>query len=131
LKNGKHHLLTLPFFAVKGTAQPSPNYYRKMPKSILLFLLFSVTAFSQKYTHSDSLKGTYGPARSWWDIVHYDLHVAFNPEDSTINGHNTITWKALRSGAELQVDLMQPLSVDTILLGARPALTAAMATPIL
>jgi len=27
------------------------------------------------FTHADTLRGTYGPERDWWDVLKYDLHV--------------------------------------------------------
>ena len=33
----------------------------------------------QKLTHADTLRGTYGPSRDWWDVLKYDLHVKFKP----------------------------------------------------
>lgn len=83
-----------------------------------LFLLLFFSAAAQHpyvYTHADSLKGTYGPARSWWDVLHYDLHVKFNITDSTISGYNVITYKTIAPGAEMQLDLMQPLVLDSVL----------------
>ena len=66
------------------------------------------------FTRTDSLRGTNSPLRSWWDVTFYDLHVAINPADSTIRGWNGITYRALRSGNEMQIDLQPPLVVDSM-----------------
>ena len=42
------------------------------------------------FTHADTLRGSYGPGRDWWDALKYDLHVKFNITDSTISGYNII-----------------------------------------
>ncbi len=65
-------------------------------------------------THADTLRGSYGPERDWWDVLKYDLHVKFNIADSTISGFNTIHLKVLKKGKNLQIDLQQPLIIDSI-----------------
>jgi aminopeptidase N len=89
----------------------------------LLALAPVATAAAQdtvRFTHADSLRGANGPARSWWDVTFYDLHVSVSPADSTIRGRNGIGYRVLQPGAtEMQVDLMQPLEVDSIVQDGR------------
>src|SRR5690348_6407141 len=66
------------------------------------------------FTHADTLRGSNTPARAWWDAEFYDLHVRVNPADSSIAGHNTITYRVLQPAAEMQIDLQVPLEVDSI-----------------
>jgi aminopeptidase N len=71
-------------------------------------------------THADTLRGSYtSPGRAWWDVTFYDLHVTINPADSTIRGYNAISYQAVGPGRELQVDLMEPLVVDSMVQGGR------------
>lgn len=88
-----------------------------------LFLLallagHSAAATAQRvrtFTHADSLRGsTTAPARTWWDVTFYDLHVATHLTDSTIAGWNTIHYRVLRPAQEMQLDLMAPLSLDSV-----------------
>ena len=53
-------------------------------------------------------------------MTFYDLHVAINPADSSVRGYNRISYRVLNvpATAELQIDLMQPLEVDSMLQGA-------------
>jgi aminopeptidase N len=67
-----------------------------------------------RYTRADTLRGSNGPARSWWDAAFYDLHVAVNPADSSIRGWNGITYRVLQPQQEMQIDLQVPLEVDSI-----------------
>jgi aminopeptidase N len=67
-----------------------------------------------KLTRADTLRGSNGPQRSWWDAAFYDLHVAVNPSDSSVRGYNGITYRVLRPASEMQIDLMVPLAVDSI-----------------
>jgi len=67
------------------------------------------------YTHADSLRGSLtSPARTWWDVQFYDLHVTISPADSSIRGYNGIAYRVLRPARELQIDLQQPLEVDSM-----------------
>ena len=68
------------------------------------------------YTHADTLRGSMGPARTWWDVTFYDLHVRVSPADSSITGWNEITYRVLQPGQELQIDLQPPLEVDSMVL---------------
>jgi hypothetical protein len=36
-----------------------------------------------QYTRADTLRGSNGPARAWWDATFYDLHVRVFPADSS------------------------------------------------
>ena len=76
------------------------------------------------FTHADTLRGSNTPQRSWWDASFYDLHVKANPKDSSITGYNAITYRVIKPGREMQIDLQMPLVVDSIVqdgteLGAR------------
>jgi len=91
-------------------------------KFLVLFCCLSSVLFSQskiKDTRADSLKGTITKEREWWDVQHYDLHVKFNPKDSSISGHNKIIFRTLISaaaGTEMQIDLQKPLQIDSAML---------------
>jgi aminopeptidase N len=66
------------------------------------------------FTHADTLRGSNGPGRAWWDAAFYDLHVAISPSDSSIRGYNAITYRVLAPAKEMQIDLQVPLEVDSI-----------------
>ncbi|HEX6333983.1 MAG TPA: M1 family metallopeptidase [Flavisolibacter sp.] len=93
-------------------------------RSFLLLMLaqVSLTAPAQPlskkpgFTRQDTLRGSIGPARSWWDVLHYDITVTPDYESKTITGKTTITYKITgdRKSDYLQVDLQQPLTIDSI-----------------
>src|SRR5689334_8346904 len=68
------------------------------------------------FSHADTLRGSNGPARAWWDAQFYDLHVTVNPEYSTIGGWNAITYRVLAQAPsrEMHIDLQVPMQVDSI-----------------
>ena len=83
------------------------------------FLLFTSSEAQplkpmQAFTHADTLRGTYGPTRDWWDVTKYDLHVKFNLKDSSISGFNIIDFEVLKSGTTIQIDLQEPMILDSI-----------------
>ncbi len=69
---------------------------------------------AQKFTHADTLRGTYGATRDWWNVLKYDLHIKFNVGDSTISGYNKIHFKILKKGNVMQIDLQEPMVLDSI-----------------
>jgi aminopeptidase N len=93
-----------------------------LARSLVTLVLFSAAlagdAAAQRpprtFTHADTLRGSNGPGRAWWDATFYDLHVAVSPADSSIHGWNAITYRALKPSAEMQIDLQVPLEVDSM-----------------
>ena len=84
----------------------------------LMFIFFNAS-FAQHYTHADTLRGSNGPGRSWWNATKYDLHVKFNLEDSSISGYNVISFKELKKDHVdyFQIDLQKPMIIDSVILG--------------
>src|SRR5690606_5239129 len=111
------------------TSSGTPNRDRSAmrfscPTVALVLLAMLPTAGSaqtpETYTRADTLRGSFDtPGREWWDVIFYDLHVAIDPADSTVRGRNAITYRILRPGRELQVDLMAPLEVDSVVENGR------------
>ena len=66
------------------------------------------------FTHADTLRGTITPERAWWDVVFYDLHVRLDPADSTVHGWNGITYRVTGSSRAMQIDLQEPLEIDSV-----------------
>ncbi len=71
------------------------------------------------FTHADTLRGSIGPDRVWWDVAFYDLHVTVHPADSSITGWNGITYRVLAPQQEMQIDLQMPLVVDSMIQDGR------------
>lgn len=84
--------------------------------TIILFLSFS--AMAQPFTKADTLRGSNGSGRSWWDVTKYDLNLKFHFDDESISGSNTISFKRteLNHANYFQIDLQEPLIIDQVLL---------------
>ena len=94
--------------------------------ALALVLAASTNAEAQErrtFTRADTLRGSIGPARAWWDVSFYDLRVRVNPKDSSISGMNRITYRMLELGTEMQLDLQQPMVMDSVVWGGHHALT--------
>lgn len=69
----------------------------------------------QVFSHADTLRGTITPERSWWDVVHYDLSVAFNFNQRSIRGVNIIRYRIVSAPTrEMQIDLQVGLDIDSV-----------------
>src|SRR5688572_24434590 len=73
-----------------------------------------VLAQSEPVTRQETLRGSVTPEREWWDVMHYHLKVEFLPETRRLKGSNTITFKALKPGNKMQIDLQPPLSITRV-----------------
>lgn len=73
----------------------------------------------KSFTHADTLKGSVTPQRAWWDVLYYDLAVKISIGDSSVSGSNTFTYKVVAPSLEMQIDLMKPLWIDSIMQDGR------------
>lgn len=69
-----------------------------------------------QFTKQDTLRGSVTPARSWWDVLHYDVQVLPDYATKSIKGKTTIQYKVVQDQHSdlMQIDLQQPLMVDQI-----------------
>jgi aminopeptidase N len=77
----------------------------------IIFLALCFNAYSQQFTHQDTLRGSITPERTWWDLNYYHLNISINPEDSSITGSNTIYYTVLKEYQVMQIDLQAPLKI--------------------
>ncbi|RMA64677.1 M1 family metallopeptidase [Ulvibacter antarcticus] len=82
--------------------------------STLFLLAVTISCYAQKISEEEELRGSITPEREWWDLMHYDLAVEVFPNQKSIKGSNTITYKVLEKGKLLQIDLQTPMKIDKI-----------------
>lgn len=70
-------------------------------------------------TRNDMLLGAYGPYRANNDLLSYALNIRVDPSKKSISGKNTVTFRMLKDGSRIQLDLVPALDVDKILLGSQ------------
>ncbi|PWU04158.1 MAG: peptidase M1, partial [Bacteroidetes bacterium] len=67
----------------------------------------------KEFTHADTLRGTIGPERAWWDVTSYAINIKPDFENKSIEGLTEIRFKVLDSKNKMQVDLQQPLQASS------------------
>lgn len=81
---------------------------------ILWYLLLANTTFA--YSHSDSLRGSNGDGRYWWNVTRYDLSITFDTARKSIIGQNIISFDVIDTPKDMmQIDLQEPMIIDSIL----------------
>lgn len=83
---------------------------------VLFFLLFSVIGLAQSktFTIDDTLLGSNHAYRSWWDVKVYNLTVKPDYSSETLTGNNKIEYSVLESSGLMQLDLQEPMTIDSI-----------------
>src|SRR5437773_10981599 len=79
-----------------------------------LFAEITQTPQTEAITRQETLRGSVTPEREWWDVLHYHLQVEFLLETRRLRGSNTITFKTLKAGNKMQIDLQPPLAITKI-----------------
>lgn len=101
-----------------------PLLRRTLVRSVILcsffyFLLLHTTQAQllnkkTNFTHADSLRGTLNENRNWWNVLRYDIAVTPKIETKEITGIVLIQAITTSTGKTMQLDLQQPLIVDSI-----------------
>ena len=87
---------------------------------ILSFIISSLQLLSaqETTTRKDTLQGGLRAERTCFDVLHYDLNIKINPDEKSIVGHNTISFKVVNTTAKIQLDLFENMQVDSIVFNA-------------
>ncbi len=71
-------------------------------------------AQTESITRQEMLRGSITPEREWWDVQHYYLKVEFLPDTKRLRGSNAITFKTIKAGNKMQIDLQPPLAITKV-----------------
>ena len=95
----------------------------KISKAILIFnfSLLIIDSANAQFTHQDTLRGSNGPGREWWNVLVYKIYVIPDFDSKTITGRCEITFSVTKLGKQnlMQIDLQQPLVIDSVLLDGK------------
>src|SRR5258705_8872839 len=102
-----------------------------MFKRFLLFIViagFYSDGTAQRvktFTRADTLRGSITPERAWWNVLRYDITVKPDYTNKTITGKNVISYVLVKDNKTemMQIDLKEPLVIDSIFLNNRDKLT--------
>ena len=91
---------------------------RFLPVIIILFISQIVFSQSKLLTKEDTLIGSNTPYRAWWDVTHYNVSVKPDYKTKSIIGNTIISYKVIADSLPfvMQVDLQEPLQVDSVYL---------------
>jgi aminopeptidase N len=87
------------------------------PLLVLVLVLATYQSKAQEFTRQDTLRGSIGEARDWWDLQHYDLSVALDTVTRSISGSNTITYLVKTPFDLMQIDLQTPMQITKVVQG--------------
>jgi len=89
-----------------------------MKKLVFFAMVFmGGVGVSSGYNRADTLRGSNGRYRQWWDVQRYTLSVAFDTINQSISGSTEIFFSVSASPRDtMQIDLQQPMVVDSAVL---------------
>ena len=79
--------------------------------------LAQLNSQSKSYTYQDTLRGSLGKERTWWDVTHYAVSVEPDFDKKYISGKVDIQFKVIGNGDLMQIDLQAPMQLDKAMLG--------------
>lgn len=89
------------------------NFSVKLIKILTGCLLSANALFA--FNRQDTLRGSNGRGRDWWDVQHYKLEFSIDTATKTISGSNTIQFKVLgKERDSMQIDLQEPMILDSV-----------------
>lgn len=102
-----------------------------MRKNLLIHIvLLSLSAFSvkaqidhsgtAKFTRADTLRGSIGAGRNWWNVVHYTVLVEPYFDKKHIAGKVDMQFRVIQKGDVMQIDLQEPMQLNKAYLGDVP-----------
>jgi len=105
-----------------GQQQPNPDSVRAAHAR-------DIARASEEYrnkvfTHADTLRGSVGPERAWWDIQRYDITVKPDFLTKTAPGSDLITYKVVSDDQPgMQLDLQAALHIDSVIFNGKERLS--------
>ena len=83
---------------------------------IIITSLTQVHTTIAQYTHQDTLRGSIGKGRDWWNVKQYNLAIDIDIADQSIRGTNEIVFDVVKSGKNqvMQIDLQYPMEIEKV-----------------
>jgi len=87
---------------------------------VLLLLLIACSVSAQVlteervFTRQDTLRGSIGLERAWFDVTYYDLNLKLDIDERHIEGYNEVSFKVLKKHPVMQLDLFEELEISKI-----------------
>ncbi|HEX7754031.1 MAG TPA: M1 family metallopeptidase [Niabella sp.] len=94
-------------------------FFKNSIRTLFFLCITSIAAHAQvlhhneAFTRQDTLTGSNGNGRSWWNVLHYDIHIQVAINNQAISGYNEITYAVIKkSNAPMQIDLREPMQIE-------------------
>ena len=82
---------------------------------LFAYILIGLNTNAQTvFTNADTLRGSTNENRDWFDVQLYTINVHPNIEQKTISGRVIWQVKTIKPAKDIQIDLQQPLFIDSI-----------------
>lgn len=83
---------------------------------IIILIIINYPAVFAQYTRQDTLRGSIGNGRSWWNVKQYNLSITIDIDNQSISGTNQIVFVVEKAGKNrfMQIDLQKPMEIDKI-----------------
>jgi len=103
------------------------NTQKLVPRNLIIPIVFLLQIMTSSescaqpllqkkgFIKQDTLRGTITPERAWWNVTHYAITVEPDYTLKSIRGSNTIRFTALKEGKKMQIDLQQPMRIDSVI----------------
>ena len=91
---------------------------KKIFKAILIFnfSLLILNSAEAQFTKQDTLRGSNGPGRNWWEVVRYNITVTPDYNTKEVKGEVVIDFKTKATGEKImQIDLQEPMIIDNVI----------------
>lgn len=94
---------------------PLSGYSFRMKSRFLTLLLLLISCLASAYTRQDTLRGSNGRGRDWWDVKKYAIQLSLDTIKKEVSGGVTIDFETIgRSGDSMQIDLQDSLIIDEV-----------------
>ena len=86
------------------------------PMKQLFTIIFSLyVAHTAAFTKKDTLLGSNGMGRNWWNVLHYDLQLDIDMDNHFIEGKTILCFNLINPMRDsFQLDLQEPLKINTL-----------------
>ncbi|HET9747347.1 MAG TPA: M1 family metallopeptidase [Chitinophagaceae bacterium] len=84
--------------------------------AIINYSLLIITSAHAQFTKQDTLRGSNGPGRDWWNVKAYTINITPDYTNNAIKGSVSILFGVFKTGKNkvMQIDLQEPLKIDRI-----------------
>lgn len=88
--------------------------YLLFPLLLFTCICTAQTGLSQNVPEAFNAPERFSPERDWWNLLHYTIAVTPDYNSQTIAGSNSMQFRVLQPGKQMQIDLLEPMRITAI-----------------